>query len=453
MRSPYCLPPIVIGAVVLVASSFQPVQALSSTEISAIAEAITVRIEGQNPGSGVLIKRQGNIYTVLTAAHVVATEDEYDIVTADGKRYPLDYRRVQRMEGVDLALVEFSSATAYQVADLGDSSTVKSGAAVYVSGFTEPTAAITERILNFSPGAVTANARRPLADGYGLIYTNSTLPGMSGGAVLDEGGKLVGIHGRADTDEQVQVTESIRVKTGFNLAIPINTFTNLVSKVNPSLGFARTTNPVSSSELTADDWFLAAGEKYQKGDNKGAISDYDQAIQLKPDYAEAYNNRGIARSALGDNKGAISDLDKAIQLKPDYAVAYVNRGIARHGLGDHKGAISDYEKSIQLNPKLESSYINLGLIQYESGNIQAASQYWQKAIQINSQRAESKLAMGIAQYIQGNRVQGIALASEALSLDASFASPQVLQKNLWGSQLISDAQKLLQEPEIKRLQF
>ena len=60
-----------------------------------------------------------------------------------------------------------------------------------------------------------------------------------------------------------------------------------------------------------------------------AISDYDKAIQLKPDDADAYNDRGNAKSALGQHFAAISDYDKAIQLKPDDAHAYYARGVCK----------------------------------------------------------------------------------------------------------------------------
>ncbi|MFQ3679859.1 MAG: tetratricopeptide repeat protein, partial [Pseudanabaenaceae cyanobacterium] len=50
------------------------------------------------------------------------------------------------------------------------------------------------------------------------------------------------------------------------------------------------------------------------GDNQGAIADYDQALRLQPDLAEAYNNRGIVKSALGDKRGAISDLREGARL-------------------------------------------------------------------------------------------------------------------------------------------
>lgn len=209
----FCIP-------VIVATPIQSAQALSSAEVSAIAEAITVRIDGQNSGSGVLIKRQDDVYTVLTAAHVVATADEYEVVTGDDLRYPLTYSNVKKFPGVDLALVEFTSSKPYQVAQLGDSSNVRAGEPVYVSGFPMPTAAITEPIWNFSEGKVTANAKRPLADGYGLVYSNNTLPGMSGGSVLDRQGQLIGIHGRADGERQVKRTERCTLRPALIWAFP-----------------------------------------------------------------------------------------------------------------------------------------------------------------------------------------------------------------------------------------
>ena len=49
---------------------------------------------------------------------------------------------------------------------------------------------------------------------------------------------------------------------------------------------------------------------------------------MKPGYAEAYYNRGIAYARKGDLDRAIQDYDKALELKPDLAVAYYNRGVA-----------------------------------------------------------------------------------------------------------------------------
>ena len=79
-----------------------------------------------------------------------------------------------------------------------------------------------------------------------------------------------------------------------------------------------------------------------------AIADYDRAIELKPDYAEAYNNRGIANRILECHSEAIADYNRAIELKPDFAEAYNNRGVAYDSLGDKEKARRDFLKAKEL---------------------------------------------------------------------------------------------------------
>ncbi|MFM7276915.1 MAG: tetratricopeptide repeat protein, partial [Microcystis aeruginosa] len=59
------------------------------------------------------------------------------------------------------------------------------------------------------------------------------------------------------------------------------------------------------------------------------MADYNQAINIKPDHANAYYNRGIAKYELEDKQGAIADYNQAINIKPDHALAYNNRGNAK----------------------------------------------------------------------------------------------------------------------------
>jgi hypothetical protein len=78
----YRLSPALIGASVIIVQP-QVVWALSASEVDKVAESITVLIDGPGPGAGVLVKRQGNTYSVLTAYHVVKPQGKYSIVIPD----------------------------------------------------------------------------------------------------------------------------------------------------------------------------------------------------------------------------------------------------------------------------------------------------------------------------------------------------------------------------------
>jgi tetratricopeptide (TPR) repeat protein len=396
------------GTTSIVVVQSQQVLAQSSAQVANTAKQITVLIEGQAPGSGVIIKREGNTYTVLTTRHVVATRDEYDIVTPDGQKYRLNYSTVKPLGNVDLAVLEFTSTQNYPVARLGNSRAATSGTAVYVAGFPVPTAAINQRIFNFTEGKMTANADRPLADGYALVYSNNTLPGMSGGPVLNSAGEVIGIHGKGDTDTtsaKASGNPNVVLKTWFNLAIPINTFLSLAGRAG-TVGFAAPPPTPVSAQPTADDLFLQAGAKYKRQDYRGEIADYDQALSIDPDNAAAYHNRGVAREKLRDFQGAIADYDQALRINPNSAAAYFNRGNARSALGDYQGAIADYDQALRINPNFTLAYNNRGLARSDLSDNQGAIADYDQALRINPNDAVAYFNRGNARYYDLGDSQG-----------------------------------------------
>jgi tetratricopeptide (TPR) repeat protein len=445
----------------------QAVQAISKTEISKTAQSITVMIQDvQDPkfaGSGVIIKREGQTYTVLTAQHVLDSSNNFRVMAADEKQYPVIQGSIRKFPGVDLALIQFTSTESYSIAKMGNSDKSPLGTASFVAGFPATTEVRSEPSFYFTSGEISANANRPLKDGYAIAYSNPTLPGMSGGPVLNEQGELIGIHGRGESaavPQNAKLREDIYVlKTEFNYAVPINTFLHLSSQSNIALVFETPSRAVTS-EPTADDYFLQGSKKSDSGDYKGAMADFDQALRINPNYAEAYIGRGYAHSLLNDVKGAFADFDQALRINPNDAESYVNRGSAREKLGDIKGAIADYFQSIQINPNKTNSarwylsvlgiggtrdkryitadynptiqrypnnadiYYYRGLTRSHSDDREGAIADYSQAIQMNPNFAEAYNERGTVRSYLGDKKGAISDHIQALQIDPNETNAQ-----------------------------
>jgi serine protease Do len=240
----------------------QAVQAISKAEISKTAQSITVMIQDvQNPklaGSGVIIKRDGQTYTVLTAQHVLNSPNNFKVMVADKKQYPVIQGSIQKFPGVDLALIQFTSTESYSVAKMGDSDKSLFGTAIFVAGFPETTEFISEPGFYFMSSEIAANTPRPSKDGYAIAYNNPTLPGMSGGPVLNEKGELIAIHGRIESAVRAVVPQNAKsrediyvLKAQFNYAVPINVFLKMVPQVNSTLTFQTPNTSVASQSPPA----------------------------------------------------------------------------------------------------------------------------------------------------------------------------------------------------------
>jgi len=219
-------PPLLLSTAVSTGGLFvsqAPAQAQSAETVAKVAQSITVRIEGATQGSGVLVKRDENRYTVLTAWHVVSGQrsgEELDIFTPDGQRHKLEQGSIHRIGKVDMAVLSFISPSAYELAYVGDVRSVNRGDQVLVSGF--PVGS--NGILKYNTGKLVANAAVGIDQGYQLLYRNETLTGMSGGGVLKADGTLIGMHGRGEVDLK-RSSGSQLAKTGINQGIPIRYYT------------------------------------------------------------------------------------------------------------------------------------------------------------------------------------------------------------------------------------
>lgn len=83
-----------------------------------------------------------------------------------------------------------------------------------------------------------------------------------------------------------------------------------------------------------------------------AIVDYDAAIRMRPETAEAYVNKGIALLHLGGRDAeAVAVLSEGLSRNPSRPeVAYYSRGVAYEMVGDNRQAFEDYSKAAELAP-------------------------------------------------------------------------------------------------------
>jgi hypothetical protein len=98
-------------------------------------------------------------------------------------------------------------------------------------------------------------------------------------------------------------------------------------------------------------YYKLGQEQAGRNDFWGALRSLNRAIELDPERALSYNARGYVYLRLQSFANAIVEFSSAIRLRPDYANAYRNRAIARQHLGDEKGAAADNQTAAELEKR------------------------------------------------------------------------------------------------------
>ncbi|HUE04470.1 MAG TPA: tetratricopeptide repeat protein [Bryobacteraceae bacterium] len=129
----------------------------------------------------------------------------------------------------------------------------------------------------------------------------------------------------------------------------------------PAIAPARVPAPVSSppaqssakpaakpASADAGYYYRLGREQAGRNDFEEALQSLNRAIELDARQAIAYNARGYVYLRQKNFAGALADFSEAIRLRPDYTNAYQNRAIARHRLGDEQGTAEDNRKAAEL---------------------------------------------------------------------------------------------------------
>ena len=341
-------------------------------QIAEVGKAATVHIGSlsvESPpalGSGFFIRHD----LIVTNIHVVSQKSfdgAVSVVKLVNKPTWYTVKGVMASDAKrDLVILKVAKVTGEdpQILSLGDSDTVKAGDSIIVIG--NPNQGGKRVQGDVSKGTISRRASH-----FFLVQARNVRSGYSGGPVLSVRGDVIGIISRGHG-------------IGAGYAAPSNYLQALLKDI-----------PAQAKSL--EKWreeplirYYQAEYKAARGKFASAIKDYDTAIRLAPDFADAYINRANAREELGDLEGAIKDYSTAIRLGADYAFVYACRAKVRSDLSDNQGAIEDYNTAIRLKPEdnlLAAIYVNRSSAKVDLGDYKGAIEDCNAAIRLKPQDA------------------------------------------------------------------
>ena len=152
----------------------------------------------------------------------------------------------------------------------------------------------------------------------------------------------------------------------------------------------------------------------QTGRIPEAIEHLEQALRIRPDYAEAHCNLGLALAQAGRMPEAIGHFEQALRINPDYADAHNNLGLAMMRLGRMPEAIEHLQQALRIKPDFAEAHYNLGLALEKAGRVPEAIQHYEQALRINPDDAEVHNNLGLALVQVGRLPEAIAQYQQAL---------------------------------------
>jgi protein O-mannosyl-transferase len=159
----------------------------------------------------------------------------------------------------------------------------------------------------------------------------------------------------------------------------------------------------------------------RQGKMQEAIAHYNQALQIKPDYAKAHNNLGVTLAGQAKMQEAIAHYNEALRINPNNVEVHINLAVALAAQGKVPEAIGHYTEALRIKPDFAEAHNNLGFALAGQGKMQEAMAHYNEAIRIKPDDAKAHLNLGNALAGQGKMQEAMAHYTEAIRIKPDLA--------------------------------
>ncbi len=171
----------------------------------------------------------------------------------------------------------------------------------------------------------------------------------------------------------------------------------------------------------AEAWKKRGNEQCALGNFEEAIASYDKALEIKPDYYEVWDDRGIILCDNLEEYGkAIASFDKVLEIKPNDHPALHNLGVALYKLGRLEEAIISYDKALELKPDFHNALHSRGCVLVKLRRFEEAIASFDKALELKPDKHESWYSRGNALDNLGRFEEAIASYDKALEIEPDY---------------------------------
>jgi tetratricopeptide (TPR) repeat protein len=296
-------------------------------------QADNIKNNIRNKGSGVVVDTD----LVATNCHVIEDADEIWVIYK-GKEYPA---KVQHADWDRDVCTLYVRGTYARAVVMGNTNSLKEGSGIYA---VKTRASL--QLTTLDEGVILGI--RSVDGGKFLQISTPVLPGLSGGGLFDQKGRLIGLM-------------SYYLDMGdrkLYYALPVEWINELPWRQHKIS---------KASEIKLRDLLKKSVELEEKEDWDGLLKHSLLWTELQPQAYAAWFNLGNAYAKSGQYDKAIESFKQALSINSDYPEAWFNLGITYNTVGQYTESIDALKKTVDMDSENISAWVNLGINYYQVG--------------------------------------------------------------------------------------